>query len=156
MGKPSLRLSEVLSRDTSLFQSQSTGIDKLSITVKGAQRSNTSQSKLVSLYTCIFDLFSFYSFQGGIIAWTARPVCADSGSTVSSPNYEERLRWCRWLFGQEIYRGTPDRPTDDWKRNCRTKYLDHEMSTTAFLRACGSLYGVRLTTSSTEARESDD
>ena len=25
------------------------------------------------------------------------------------------------------------------------KYMDHEMSTTAFLRACGSLYGVRPT-----------
>ena len=36
----------------------------------------------------------------------------------------------------------------------RTKYLDHDMSTTAFLRACGSLYGVRLTTLSTEAKES--
>ena len=30
------------------------------------------------------------------------------------------------------------------------------MSTTAFLRACGSFNGVRLTTSSTEAREADN
>ena len=101
-------------------ESQSTGIDNLSITVKGAHRSNTSQSKLVSWYTCIFNLFFFCSFQGGIIAWTARPVCADSGSTVSSPYYKERLRWWRWLFGQEIYRGTPDRSTGDWKQNCKT------------------------------------
>lgn len=30
------------------------------------------------------------------------------------------------------------------------QYLDHEMSTTAFLRACGSLYGVRPTVHETE------
>ena len=30
------------------------------------------------------------------------------------------------------------------------QYLDHEMSTTVFLRACGSLYGVRPTIHGTE------
>ena len=51
---------------------------------------------------------------------------------------------------RQTYRRLETKLQDFW-----TKYLDHEMSTTAFLRACGSLYGVRLTTSSTEAREAE-
>lgn len=40
-----------------------------------------------------------------------------------------------------VYRRLETRLQDNWNR-----YLENELTTTQFLRACGSLYGVRPTT----------
>ena len=40
-----------------------------------------------------------------------------------------------------MYRRLETQLWENW-----AKYLEHEISTTAFLKACGSLYGVRLST----------